>query len=255
MSIKKSSLTWSQYLKDAELEIIFPYISSKKTAKILEIGGGDGYQAYNLSKKGFNVTSIDVSPKSPQYYDVKKNDSSTLNFPDGYFDIVYSSSVLPHIEQLTITFDEIKRVLNNNGIIIHILPSSWWTIQTNFWHYFFIPKYLFRSIRKRFFRFNSEKKDVNKIKTNFKDLNTSNSNIKKLFLHPLGLNPSFIHEIYYFSKFYWSNLFLQHDFKIVKILHGPYVTSGYGVFNMKFMKSRKFLNTFFPSLYCFILKK
>lgn len=255
MAINKSSIIWSHYLKDAELALILPFISSNKSIKILEIGGGDGYQAHNLSKKGFNVISIDVSPRHPQYFDVKKTNSSSLDFPDEYFDIVYSSSVLPHVEQLTELFTEIKRVLKKNGKIIHIVPSSWWTIQTNFWHYIFIPKYLFRSFKKRFIKSHLEKKSINDTKMNFKQDEDSSIKLKKLFFHPLGLNTSFIHEIHYFSKFYWSNLFKQHGFKIFSILNGPYVISGYGVFKMKFMTFRKLSNKIFPSLYCFVLEK
>ncbi len=82
-----------------------------------------------------------------------------------------------------------------------------------------------------------------------------NSNILKLFLHPLGENPSFIHELIYFSHRHWKKLFLDNGFKIIDVKRGPYITSGYGVFRFKFIFFRKILaKYFFSSSYCFKLK-
>jgi len=149
-------------------------------------------------------------------------------------------------------FDEIKRVVKKDGIILHIVPTSGWSFITNIWHYLFIPKYLLKSIKKRTFsklqpQTNSEQKIQMQRSNHYK--------IKKLFLHPLGENPSFIHELIYFSRRHWEKLFLDSGFKVVDIKGGPYVTSGYGVFRFKLISFRKiFAKYFFSSSYCFTLK-
>jgi len=247
-------MTWSHFLKDNELKIILNYFP-KKSLKILEIGGGDGYQANHLSKLHHDVTSIDINPKSPKFFNVKKINNAKLEFPNETFDIIFSSNVIPHIKELNLLLNESERVLKKNGLIIHIVPSCWWSIQTNFWHYIFIPKYITKSILKRL-HLSNQKKELFITKNNLNNNDdTVEFKFKRLFFHPLGLNPSFIHELYYFSKFYWAKLFLKYNFKIVQIIHGPFVASGYGVFKMKYMKIRKFLNIFFPSYYCVILTK
>jgi hypothetical protein len=85
--------------------------------------------------------------------------------------------------------------------------------------------------------------------------NSTQSNIKKLFLHPLGQNHSFVHEIIFFSGKNWKKLFLKNGFKIKEVKQGPYITSGYGVLKFKLISFRKFFaKYFFSSSYCFILK-
>ena len=50
------------------------------------------------------------------------------------------------LDQFLIKFSkEIKKIVKKDGIIIHIVPSSWWSLITNFWHYCKIPKYLIKS--------------------------------------------------------------------------------------------------------------
>lgn len=250
---KQHSITWSHFLKENEINIILKYLP-KNSLKILEIGGGDGYQANMLSKLNYDVTSIDLNPKTPQFFNVKKIYSTKLDFPNESFDIIFSSNVIPHIKDLESIFSETKRILKKDGLIIHIVPSTWWSIQTNFWHYIFIPIYLKKSLFKRF-RSTNKKNESQKSKTDLKQIDQSiESKFKQLFFHPLGEHTSFIHEIYNFSKYFWKKLFLKNDFKIVAVVHGPYVASGYGVFKMKFINIRKLLNIFFPSYYCIILK-
>ena len=249
---ENDQLEWLHQVRRAELKIIEEVLRSRKNAKILEIGGGDGFQAKVLSDEGFSVVSIDVEPRTPQVFPVKKIDNYKLNFSDETFDIVFTSHVLPHIHNLEQMFDEIKRVVKKDGIILHIVPTSGWGFITNIWHYVFIPKYLLKSIKKRTFnklqpQTYSEQKIQIQGPVHYK--------IKKLFLHPLGENPSFIHELIYFSRRRWEKLFVDSGFKIVDVKSGPYLTSGYGVFRFKLISFRKiFAKYFFSSSYCFVLK-
>lgn len=249
---ENDELKWLHHVRRTELKIIEEILQLHKNAKILEIGGGDGFQAKVLSDDGFSITSIDIEPRSPQVFPVEKIVSTKLNFLDETFDIVFTSHVLPHIYNLEQMFDEIKRVIKKDGLIVHIVPTSGWSFITNIWHYLFIPKYLLKSIKKRISKnLQPQTCSVQKIETpeNF------HYKIQKLFLHPLGENPSFIHELIYFSHRHWEKLFLDSGFKIIDVKNGPYLTSGYGVFRFKLISFRKiFAKYFFPSSYCFILK-
>lgn len=249
---KKSDdeLEWLHHVRSMELKIIEDILHEHKNLKMLEIGGGDGYQAKILNDFGFSVISLDVEPRIPLIFPVKKIDNAKLDFPDKTFDIVFTSHVLQHVNDIEHMFNEIKRVVKNDGLVLHIVPTSGWSFVTNIWHYLFIPKYILKSFKKHVFKDSSLCS-----KPNMNSYNTKSYNLKKLFLHPLGISPSFIHELFYFSKNYWAKLFLRNGFEILDIRYGPYLTSGYGIFKFKMISLRKiFAKCHFTSSYCFILK-
>ena len=73
--------------------------------------------------------------------------------------------MLQEIYNIEDAFMEMKRVLKKDGVIIHIVPSSWWSLITNFWHYCFIPKYLIKSNKfQQIFKVNSKKTAVRRRK-------------------------------------------------------------------------------------------
>ena len=255
-TVEKNDIFWWKKIRNDELTTALKLFPSDKNLKVLEIGGRDGYQAELISKKGYNVTSIDINPLFPQFYPVQKGDITKLNFEDDSFDIIYSSNMLQEIQHIEESFIEMKRVLKKDGVIIHIVPSSWWSLITNFWHYCLIPKYLIKSNKFKKI-FNSKKVTNIDIQNNKQENKNSKSttNLKKLFFHPLGTNTSFIHEIFYFSKFYWKKLFKKNGFKMINEKNCPYFYSAYSVFDFKFLNFRKFLASLgITSCYCFVLK-
>ncbi len=161
--------------------------------------------------------------------------------------------MLQEIQHIEESFIEMKRVLKKDGIIIHIVPSSWWSLITNFWHYCLIPKYLIKSNKfKKIFNSNLNESQVEQND----NIKSSTKNLKQLFFHPLGANTSFIHEILYFSKIYWKKLFKKNGFIIIEQRNCPYFYSAYSIFRFKFLKFRKFLASIgITSCYCFIMKK
>jgi 2-polyprenyl-3-methyl-5-hydroxy-6-metoxy-1,4-benzoquinol methylase len=107
-------------------------------ARVLEIGGGTGYQAKRLAEDGFEVASIDIP--SSNYADklefpVEPYDGRNIPFPDASFDIVFSSNVLEHVLDLAHLHNEIKRVLKPNGYCVHLMPTGAWRAWTNVAHY------------------------------------------------------------------------------------------------------------------------
>ena len=236
---------WIEYIRNQELEYIKEILENSKKKHILEIGGKDGYFAKILTDWGFEVISIDIDPIST-YFDVKKMSATNLEFKSNTFEIVLSSHVIAHIKDKKLLFKEINRVLKTNGIIIHIVPSNWWSIITNFWHYILLPKYLFQK----------SKKNKSLIKNEVKIKNYKKSRIKNLLLyHPLGVDKSFIVEIVKFSKKNWRNLFISFEYIINNQLNGPLVYSGYDIFKNKGNKLRKYFAVIFPCSYIFIMNK
>jgi len=238
--------TWLEFIRKQELESIKKYLLDSKKRKILEIGGKDGYFAKILTDWGFDVISIDIEPSST-YFDVKKMSGANLEFELNSFDLVFSSHVIAHVENKKLLFKEINRVLKKDGLIIHIVPSNWWSIITNFWHYLLLPKYLYKR---------NENISNKSLKNNKENLSNYKKNRLKnlLFFHPLGTEKSFIIEIVKFSKNKWKNLFMSFGYIVYDELNGPLVYSGYNIFKNKGHKIRKYFASIFPSSYIFMMK-
>jgi len=114
-----------------ELESVIPFLAPR--SRVLELGAGTGRQALALSRRGFEVSAIDIessSYKDHRLFPVQDYDGTTIPFGNGSFDVVYSSNTLEHVTDLTRMHAEIARVLRPGGKSIHLMPSHWWRIWT-----------------------------------------------------------------------------------------------------------------------------
>jgi SAM-dependent methyltransferase len=107
-------------------------------SRVLEIGGGTGFQARLLHEMGHSVECIDL-PQSTyaehRTFPVREFDGATIPFAAAEFDLVLSSNVLEHVASLPRLLAETRRVLKPGGRCLHLLPSvSWraWTILTHY---------------------------------------------------------------------------------------------------------------------------
>ena len=98
---------------------------------ILEIGGGSGWQSEKLKQLGHNIISIDLEKKSDYNLNISNiifYDGFTIPFQDKKFDMIYSSHVLEHISHVKDFQIEMHRVLKDDGICVHLMPTSQWKI-------------------------------------------------------------------------------------------------------------------------------
>lgn len=101
--------------------------------RLLEIGAGAGWQASLLASEGFSVEAIDVASsryRTARIHPVTVYDGVRIPFPDGSFDIVFSSNVLEHLPDPVAFQAEILRVLDVGGIAVHTLPTATWRVWT-----------------------------------------------------------------------------------------------------------------------------
>jgi SAM-dependent methyltransferase len=125
---------WHAYLhklRVAEVERVAARIPSR--ARILEIGAGTGSQTQALRARGFEVAAIDVphsNYRDNRLVPIVEYDGRHIPYPDARFDVVYSSSVLEHVQDLAALHAEIKRVLAPGGRCIHVLPTHVWRFWT-----------------------------------------------------------------------------------------------------------------------------
>jgi len=92
---------------------------------VLELGAGDGVQTVVLRGIFPEVTPLDIAP-SGEVEGMVIADAADLPFEDDTFDLIFSSNVLEHVEQLDVAFAEMKRVLAPGGIMIHSMPTGTW---------------------------------------------------------------------------------------------------------------------------------
>ena len=118
---------WHHFLRLRDLYQIFSEVPLDGITRVLEIGAGDGVQTVALRKRFEEVVSIDICP-SGKLNGIIVADAHSLPFIDGYFDLVFSSNVLEHVERLEESLIEMKRVLTKKGIMIHSMPTSTWKV-------------------------------------------------------------------------------------------------------------------------------
>lgn len=119
-----------------EIAALRPYFPPN--ARVLELGGGTGYQAKLLSEQGLEVYSIDLptsSYRAHQVHQVIPYDGRHFPFADQSFDVVFSSNLLEHVADLAMLHRESARVLKPEGYAIHVVPTSAWRLWTIFAHY------------------------------------------------------------------------------------------------------------------------
>jgi len=245
-------IPWRKYIQNQEFKMFCSFIP-KSNLNILEIGGGDGMKSMLLDKLGHNVVCVDIAPWQDQFFPIIKIKNNELPFESNSFDVILSSQVIPCVEEKKLLFNEINRVLNSDGIILHEVPSPWWSLFTNFLHYLQIPKYILKSILK-----NKSKNNLNSDKKISNHNNSPTSKLltlKKLFAHPVGNNPSFIHELFYFQKSSWKSFFIKNNYEVLEIKNNGLFFTGYGIFKKKFLYLRFIFSIIFPSAYFFKLKK
>ena len=102
-------------------------------ASILECGCGVGLSSYLLTKEGFKVTAVDISPlfiseAKKRYGDQPGlrflvGDVRNMSFPGQTFDVVCSTVLLEHVTNVKRTLKEMCRVLKNEGLLIIDMPN------------------------------------------------------------------------------------------------------------------------------------
>jgi SAM-dependent methyltransferase len=123
-----------QYLDEIrmlELDIVMPLFLPG--ARVLELGAGTGRQALELSRRGFEVTAIDLAVSAyaaHRVFPITDYDGTTIPLPDASVDVVFSSNVLEHVPDLARMHCEICRVLAPGGKAIHVLPTHVWRLWT-----------------------------------------------------------------------------------------------------------------------------
>jgi len=229
-------------LRKAEVDLVKPWF--RPGMHVLEVGGGNGFQASILASWGCHVTSIDLPDRSAAatYYSVEPYDGQRFPFPDHAFDVVFSSNVLEHVTHLSVILKEIARVTKSDGVVVHILPSSAWRFWTSLTHYVHLAKLVGR----RFFRQGAGSNgSYSQVASSKRDWGVL---IKRVFLDgPHGAYPNEFYELYAFSRSRWLDVFAAQGFEITSCFRNGLFYTGYAIFPRLSMSRRRDVSRFLGS--------
>jgi len=187
-------------------------------ATVLDVGGGNGFQARLLGGHGYRVSVIDLEdgefPWHTSYFPVTYYDGRHIPFGDQSFDVVFSSNVLEHVpaKTLPILLAEMRRVLKPGGVMVHLMPTPSWRLWSTATHYVFLLRRVMLRV-KRLFRgaATTQATAPSNTPASISNCTTGPGSrmarlAKMLWPHAHGEYPSAAHELYYFSRRRWLHL-------------------------------------------------
>lgn len=209
------SYEFLQNLREREARDVLPHFPAG--CALLEIGGGAGYQAKFFADQGLNVTSIDVPQSNyteARIFNVLDYDGSNIPADDQSFDVVYSSNVLEHVQDLAQLNKEILRVLKPNGYAVHVLPSPSWRFWTSVTTLITLLGlgivYAWRAMPKQIVR-----SELTRIKHVMAEYYARAK--QALTPTPHGERGNAISELYYFSRYWWIESFKSSKMRVEKV--------------------------------------
>ena len=212
-------------IRQAEIDLVKQWF--RPGIRVLEIGGGNGFQAAVIASWGCQVTSIDVGQVSSDraaHYLVQHYDGKMLPFSDHSFDAVFSSNVLEHIPHLQLMLNEIMRVLKRDGIVVHILPSSSWRFWTSLSFYMHLIRVIVGVAAPALQSQRAPLTGEPLAKRGWGALAR-----RALFDGPHGEFPSALHELHTFSKFWWIRMFRKNGFEVKHCCGNGLFYTGYAI--------------------------
>lgn len=133
MDFDKRALTWDDEYRISRAKIIAQEIEKwvpiRKEHTALEFGCGTGLISFNLYESLRHITLVDTSKGMVEVANAKIQQYGATNVtayeldiskgekPEENYDIIYTSMVLHHIEDLKGTIEKLLKILNSNGYL------------------------------------------------------------------------------------------------------------------------------------------
>ena len=107
---------------------LFDKYKIKKNSKLIDLGCGRGEFINGFINCGIEGYAVDRSSACKEYYpkinlSLANLETDKIAYPDNYFDVVFSKSVIEHLYYPEKLFEEIYRILKPGGMVITMCPS------------------------------------------------------------------------------------------------------------------------------------
>ena len=148
---KDKTNQYQMLARDTEWQAIKDFIP--KGSKFLDVGCGAGYSMKSAKEDcACHVFGIDPEPNlhgvgrigsnySFEMEKITKAVSESIPFENETFDVVYTSHVLEHVSNETLSLEEMKRVLKANGVLIIGVPTATMALINWFSNLLFLTHY------------------------------------------------------------------------------------------------------------------
>ena len=215
-------------IREREASLVAKYLP--QGVRLLEIGAGRGYQARYFQSKGYQVEAIDVENNSHNeiaVFPFQIYDGHCIPFPDKTFNVVFSSNVLEHVLWCENLLLEMGRVLKDDGLMLHVVPTSTWRIWTSVAHYI----YAWQSFLSLIGLSAGSKSETIAIESqkNSRKRSILRSLRYKLFPFRHGVRGNWLTEVYYFSTGCWNRMFQNAQLQVEGKLNTNLFYTGYGI--------------------------
>ena len=242
-------------IREAEVKLIRRFFPAH--SKILEIGGGNGWQAKLIASWGFEISSIDVELQPELLHKVQLYDGVKIPFPAETFNFIFSSNVLEHVEMRVLLFTDMRRVLKHDGYMIHIVPSASWRLWTALAHYLYLAKRIVKIVLR--IASSNFKVEHKYLVTQLRSENGRGDIVDKLrnslWPVPHGIDGNIFKELSTFSRWGWRACFHDADLSLVDEYRTGIFYTGYRLFPRMGLRSRRFLANFLgSSCHIFVLR-
>lgn len=95
---------------------------------VLDLGAGAGVvAAMNFRGLAKRVCGVDLDPRvveNPLLDEGRIADAGGIPYPDAQFDLVFADNVVEHLDEPTLVFGEVRRVLKPGGIFLFKTPNK-----------------------------------------------------------------------------------------------------------------------------------
>jgi SAM-dependent methyltransferase len=239
---------WQTYLhalRRREIEIIFRRCPPHCFARGLELGAGDGFQSGLLARYAATLVVTDYYPGI-----LAQPDTATImhrvcdaeqvgdTFAADEFDLSFSSNMLEHLPQPQQALAGLRRVLRDDGIAVHVMPSPFWKLCQMIGFY---PNFILARLERYSARRTAPRRDAGGAGStagqsgpaggwdnNPKVDGRRYSYLRRLlWATPHGAARGNLEEFRAFRQAHWREQFSAAGFTVAHVLPGP-VSSGYG---------------------------
>ena len=214
---RQSHLTFLDSVRAYELEAARKYLPDSVvqgvSCRLLEVGAGTGVQAQRLSELGYAVSALDIkdsSYRNVRCFDIVEYDGINIPLPDQSHDVVFSSNVLEHVVHLDEVLKETHRVLADDGVCVHLVPTPSCRAWSLLAHYVWLARRIVRKLLTSR-RSAAGSGDVPRMPT------TADAWLWTLFPPRHGERGNTITEIYYYSRSFWCRKFEENNFHVVRV--------------------------------------
>jgi SAM-dependent methyltransferase len=242
---------WLPLLHEArrrEIDVVFRRVPPGAFERGLELGAGDGFQSrllvnfcQRLISTDLNESLLPVESTAGIEYRVLDAEAVGTAFAPAAFDLVFSSNLLEHLPDVQRCLRGVARVLKDDGVAVHIMPSVLWKVNNIVCYPLDlvarnVDLLLSREGRQR--RLEMVRRLARRAPAgavpraeydnNLKVTRTPRSRWRRALLpEPHGVSTSHLEELRAFSRRRWEREFRSAGFDVVAVRKGP-VTSGYG---------------------------